>query len=172
MFDFEAWLAWASQNSDYALVMIFTLAFLEACPGIGLFISGAFLLSLASVLYHQEVLSLSMISGVAIFGAFLSDQLGFYLGRGLGVGMGQADWMQAHGERLSRARAFIQRYGALAVIAGRLATMVRSIIPMTMGVAGFSRWKFVVLDVVACCIWGSGLAGLVLGLDSLLGRWF
>jgi membrane-associated protein len=148
--------------------MIFTLAFLEACPGIGLFISGAFLLSLASVLYHQEVLSLSMISGVAIFGAFLSDQLGFYLGRGLGVGLVQADWMQAHDERLSRARAFIQRYGALAVIA----TMVRSIIPMTMGIAGFSRWKFLVLDVVACCIWGSGLAGLVLGLDSLLGRWF
>jgi membrane protein DedA with SNARE-associated domain len=50
--------------------------------------------------------------------------------------------------------------------------MVRSIIPMTMGIAGFSRWKFLVLDVVACCIWGSGLAGLVLGLDSLLGRWF
>ena len=38
--------AWASKNPDFALVGLALLGFSEACPGIGLLVSGAVLLSL------------------------------------------------------------------------------------------------------------------------------
>ena len=172
MFDADALLAWSSQHSEYALGLVFALAFLEACPGIGLFVSGAFLLSLASLLYSQEIASLSTLVVLAMSGALLSDQFGFYLGRSVGGRLLSTRWMQSQSARVASATSFLQRFGAFAVIMGRLVTMIRSLVPLMMGVAGFPRLKFLMLDVVGCCVWGAGLAGLVLGLDNLMAGWF
>jgi len=80
--------------------------------------------------------------------------------------------MQSQSARVASATSFLQRFGAFAVIMGRLVTMIRSLVPLMMGVAGFPRLKFLMLDVVGCCVWGAGLAGLVLGLDNLMAGWF
>ncbi len=50
--------SWADQNPEFALVGFGLLGFAEACPGIGLLVSGALLLSLASLIYVQGLLTL------------------------------------------------------------------------------------------------------------------
>ena len=160
---------WASKNPGFALAGLALLGFAEACPGIGLLISGAVLLSLASLIYVQGLLSLSELVLAAMAGAFLADQLGFHLGRSLGGRLLTWRWVQKRSSAVTRAQDFLIRFGAYAVILGRLLTMIRSLVPMLLGVSGFSPWSFLWLDLLACCVWGAGLAGLVLGADALFG---
>ena len=47
----EIFIQWLQDYGDYALLVVPLVAFLEACVGIGLFISGAILLSICTLLY-------------------------------------------------------------------------------------------------------------------------
>lgn len=143
------------------------MGFIEACPGLGLFISGAILLSAASFVYAEGLLSLGEIVSAAIFGAFISDQFGFYLGRYLGPGLIDLPWMQKRAGLIEKTQAQLRRFGAFTVVIGRLLTMIRSIVPMLLGASGLSSLKFFVFDFIACGIWGAGLALLVLGVRRL-----
>jgi membrane-associated protein len=60
------------------------LAFAEACVGIGIFISGAFLVIVSSLLFFNEVASLQTICLLAMTGALLGDHIGFYVGHFVG----------------------------------------------------------------------------------------
>ena len=161
--------SWADQNPEFALVGFGLLGFAEACPGIGLLVSGALLLSLASLIYVQGLLTLPELVLAAMTGAFLADQLGFHLGRSLGDSVLQSRWAQRRSSAVVRTQNFLIRFGGYAVILGRLLPMIRSLVPMLLGVSGFSPWTFLWLDLLACSIWGAGLAGLVLGADALFG---
>ena len=60
------------------------LAFAEACVGIGLFISGAFLVIVSSILFFTELASLPLICALAMLGASAGELVGFYVGIFLG----------------------------------------------------------------------------------------
>ena len=75
---------WLASNKQNAWLMVPTLAFLEACPGIGLFVSGVILLTVSTLLYSEQLMSISQIMALAFIGACLSDHLGFYIGRWFG----------------------------------------------------------------------------------------
>ena len=144
------------------------LAFLEACPGVGLLVSGVILLTVSTVLYTEQLATLSQIVPLAFIGACLSDHLGFYLGRWIGPRFHHHPFAVKRAEQLQKAEAFILKYGAAAIILGRLLTAVRSLVPMLVGISGTSRLKFSLIDTVACIIWALGLGVLVMGLDNLL----
>jgi membrane-associated protein len=98
----------------------------------------------------------------------LSDHIGFYLGRWLGPRFHHHPFAIKRAKQLQKSEAFILKYGAAAIILGRLMTAVRSLVPMLVGISGTSRVTFSVIDVAACVIWSLGLGGLVIGLDNLL----
>ena len=52
----DAILAWISDNPSYSHYLVFSLACFEAAVGIGLFIPGAVLLSIAVFLYTQQLI--------------------------------------------------------------------------------------------------------------------
>ncbi len=162
-------LSWIAQERDLAFAALMLMGFIEACPGLGLFISGAILLSAASLIYAEGLLSLPEIVSAAVIGAFISDQFGFYLGRYLGAELIDLPWMQKRAGLVEKTQAQLRRFGAFTVVIGRLLTMVRSLVPMLLGASGLSSIKFFLFDVIACGIWGAGLAGLVLGVGSVLG---
>jgi membrane protein DedA with SNARE-associated domain len=60
-----------------------------------------------------------------------------------------------------------RKYGALSVVAGRLMTAIRSLIPMTVGASGTDRLTFTLADIAACFIWTAGLGLLVVGLNNV-----
>ena len=71
--------------------------------------------------------------------------------------------------RLQKGEAFILKYGAAAIIIGRLMTAVRSLVPMMVGISGIGPVKFTLIDIVACAVWSAGLGLLVIGLDNFIG---
>ena len=148
--------------------MIPLLAFLEACPGIGLFVSGVILLSVSTLLYTEQIATLSQILPLAFAGACLSDHLGFYIGRVFGPKLHQTAFAQKRMTEIAKSEAFILKFGTLSVLGGRLIPAVRSLVPMMIGISGTSRLKFTLVDLAACAIWITGLGLLVVGRDSLV----
>ena len=148
--------------------MIPALAFLEACPGIGLFVSGVILLTVSTLLYTEQIATLSQILPLAFGSACLSDHLGFYVGRWFGPKLHQTAFAQKRMSEIAKSEAFILKYGTLSVIGGRLIPAVRSLVPMMIGISGTSRLKFSLVDLVACGVWITGLGLLIVGIESLM----
>ena len=148
--------------------MIPLLAFLEACPRIGLFVSGVILLSVSTLLYTEQIATLSQILPLAFAGACLSDHLGFYIGHIFGPKLHQTAFAQKRMTEIAKSEAFILKFGTLSVLGGRLIPAVRSLVPMMIGISGTSRLKFTLVDLAACAIWITGLGLLVVGIDSLV----
>ncbi len=163
----ETILNWLNQHQDYALLLIPAFAFLEAIPVVGLFISGAILLTISTVLYTQQIASLSEVLPLAFIFAALADHLGFFVGRWVGPKLHHTTFARRHQKQILRAEGIVLRFGPAAVILGRLITMVRSLVPVFIGISGMRLLKFTLLDLVACLLWTTGLGLLIVGLDGV-----
>ena len=160
-------LNWLNSNKQNAWIIIPALAFFEACPGLGLFVSGVILLTVSTILYTEQIATLAEILPLAFAGACLSDHLGFYFGRWFGPALHETAFAQKRIDKIQKGEAFILEYGILSIVGGRLLTAVRSLVPMMVGISGASRIQFTLADVIACAIWATGLGLLVMGLDNL-----
>ena len=158
-----------SANPQLGLVMIVGLGFIEACPGIGLFVSGVILFGVASFLFVEDLFSIVQIVPCAMLGGFLADQFGYWLGRRLGPNLKESTMMRPHTSRLDRAEILIRRFGPLAAVGGRFLTMIRSVVPLLLGMAGLSWPRYLLWDLIAVSIWGLGFVLLLGGLSWLLG---
>lgn len=156
-------------GANWAILLVFFLAFLEACPGIGLFVTGALLLAIATGLYSNGVLDLSHIVLAAFLGALVSDHLGYYLGRWIGPRFHHSRFAKKYHERIDRAETLFQRHGAAAIVIGRLVPAIRSITPLFTGISGLARGRFSLVDVLACVLWAAGLGALTSGITLAIG---
>ena len=135
----EAILTWLRENRDIAWISIRRSHSLKPAPVWGLFVSGVILLSVSTLLYAEGILDLQQILPMAFAAAFVSDHMGFYLGRWSGTALHKSRFAEKRKKNIQRAEAFIKKYGALSIIGGRLLTAVRSLVPMLVGISGIRR---------------------------------
>jgi len=163
----DALLAWIAENPAFASFLVFGFACFEAVVGIGLFISGAFLLSITTFLYVQGLMTIPQMLPLAFVGAFIGDQSGYWLGRKLGPAFHSSAIAVKHRERIERAQKMIHRFGWGAILIGRLITPIRSVVPLLTGVGGLAPLRYVLFDLLAVAIWTLGLWGLTVGTGSI-----
>lgn len=155
-------------HSQYALLFVPMLAFTEACIGIGLFVSGAFLVAVASFILNYELASIELIALLAMIGASAGDHVGFYTGRLFGPKFHQSSLAIRYSTSLHKGEQLIEKYGAFAIFIGRFIPAIRSIIPALVGLSEFNKLRYSVYDILACALWALALALIVLGVDSLI----
>lgn len=143
------------------------LAFLEAFVGIGLFVSGAILLSVCTVLYVEQIATLQQILPLAFLGALFSDHSGFYIGRSMGPRFHHTAFAIKRARMLEKAEKSITKYGVFAIFIGRFLTPIRSVVPLVTGISGMARARYTFADVMACMSWTVCLGLLVVGIDKL-----
>tara|TARA_B110001469_G_C9550305_1_gene273053 strand:+ start:394 stop:906 length:513 start_codon:yes stop_codon:yes gene_type:complete len=164
----EELLVWLSANKQNGWMSIPLLAFLEACPGLGLLASGILLLSVATFLYSEQLLGLQDLLPLAFAGACIADHLGFYVGRSFGPKFHATAWAKKRTTQLNRAEGYVLNHGASAILIGRFVPAIRSLVPMLVGGSGITTLKFSLVDVFACALWSGGLGLLVVGLETLI----
>lgn len=158
---------WIHAHREQALLLVPLLAFAEGCIGIGLFVSGLFLVAASSFIHAQGLAPVPMIVALAFGGATLGDHAGFYAGRWIGPRMHRWRFAQRHRGRFDQAEALIRRRGAWAIVIGRFLPAIRSLIPAALGISGFDQLRYSAVDLAACALWATALGLIVSGLVRL-----
>lgn len=151
------------------LIGIFCVLVAETGLLVGFFLPGDSLLFSAGLLAttHGSVhLPLGGVLAVAAAGALIGAQIGFWIGRTLGVSLLNRTKRPALSRAVSRVTEVLDRYGpAKAIVLARFIPVVRTVMNPMVGMIGISRRLFTVWQVIGGLIWSLGvtMAGFWLG---------
>jgi membrane-associated protein len=142
----------------WGYVIVGVATFLENSVGAGVIVPGETLVILGGFYARVGDLWLPLVAFVAVVGAILGDNVGYWIGRRFGRG-----FVERHGrrlfitkERLDRVEGYYGSHGGKTVFLGRFVPFVRSVGFLVAGVAHMPWKRFLVYDVVGAVIWGVG----------------
>jgi membrane protein DedA with SNARE-associated domain len=160
-------------DAPWGYVVVFVATFLENSVGAGVIVPGETLVIIGGFYARIGDLWLPGVATVAIVGAVLGDNLGYWIGRRYGRG-----FLERHGrklfvtpERLEAAEGYYHRHGGKTVFLGRFIPVVRSVGFIVAGVAHMQWRRFIVYDVAGAVIWGIGHSLLGYALGASYQRW-
>ncbi len=157
MNEFLTWLLDAVQSVDPVLrtVLAGVAIMLETSVLIGLVVPGDTIVIVAGTAVASPLEGVVLIVAVVI-GALLGESVGFWLGRVLGPAIrhsrlgkriGDANW--------ERSERYLRRRGGFAIFISRFLPVLHSLVPLTVGMSGYSYRRFLAWTVPACVIWAS-----------------
>ena len=155
MNEFLSWLLDAVQSVDPLLrtVLAGIAILLETSVLVGLIVPGDTVVIVAATAVGSVAEAVVLI-GVVIVGALIGESIGFWLGRWLGprirfsrLGMriGENNW--------ARAELYLRRRGGPAIFLSRFLPVLHSVVPLTVGMSGFSYRRFLAWTAPACTVW-------------------
>jgi undecaprenyl-diphosphatase len=157
----------------WGYVIVGLATFLENSIGAGVIVPGETLVIVGGFYARIGELWLPGVMLVAIVGAVLGDNLGYWIGRRYG-----REFLERHGrklfitpERLVLAERYYERHGGKTVFFGRFIPVVRSVGFILAGVAHMEWKRFFVYDVAGAVIWAVGHSLLGYGLGASYERW-
>ncbi len=157
----------------WGYAIVFMATFLENSVGAGVIVPGETLVIIGGFYARIGDLWLPGVAVVAIVGAVLGDNLGYWIGRRYGRG-----FLERHGrklfvtpERLEAAEGYYRRHGGKTVFLGRFIPVVRSVGFIVAGVAHMEWRRFIVYDVAGAVLWGIGHSVLGYALGASYQRW-
>ena len=118
----------------------------------GVLVEGETIVLVAGYLAHNGYLSLFLVMLISFLGAFAADQFFFHLGAVKGAALleSRPKW-QAN---VQRVRNFLVRYHTIAILTYRFIYGTRTITPIIIGMSGFARSRFIILNLCSTFIWG------------------
>ncbi len=117
----------------------------------GTLFEGETVLMLGSYAVHQHLLHFWPLIGAAMLGSFIGDQ--FYYQVGARYGQKLIQTKPEFAQKFDKASAFIERYPVLTILFMRFAWGLRTVLPIAVGIKGYSVWKYILINIVACFIW-------------------
>jgi membrane protein DedA with SNARE-associated domain len=136
---------------------------------IGTFLEGESVLALAGVAASYGYLTFEYVVAVAVLGAFLGDQLCFWIGRRYGQRiMARYPKLAAKAPRVER---LVRRWDAPAVILLRFLYGLRIAGPIVIGSFGISPWRLAFFNFVGALLWAPLIAGFGYFAGQALEAW-
>jgi undecaprenyl-diphosphatase len=159
--------------APWGYMVVFLATFLENSVGAGFIVPGETLVIIGGFYARTGELQLPLVALVAVVGAILGDNLGYWLGRRFGRG-----FFERHGrkvfvtpERLIAAERYYDSHGGKTVFLGRFVPVVRSVGFIVAGIAHMPWRRFLAYDVAGALIWGIGHSVLGYALGASYERW-
>ncbi len=91
---------------------------------------------------------------VVVVGALLGESFGYWLGRHFGPRIRASRLGRKLGERnWVRAERYLQRRGGPAIFLSRFLPVLHSLVPLTVGMSGYSYRRFLAWTTPACIVW-------------------
>lgn len=163
--DFE-WIVTNYRDTIY--VVLFLVIFIETGLVIMPFLPGDSLLFMAGLFAAKGQLSLAALLGLLFVAAVLGDNVNYWVGRRLGLGVFK--W-KIRGRQLvkesylDKTHEFFEKNGTKAIIMARFVPIVRTFTPFAAGVGKMSYRRFLLFDIFGGFLWifSLTLAGYFLG---------
>jgi len=148
------------------LFLVFLFPALEASIFLGLVVPGETMVILGGVAAEAHRVPLLAVIALAIAGAIIGDQVGFFVGRHFGPRIVHRMPDESRSARhLGSALAYVRRRGPIAVTLGRWTASLRSLVPGIAGMSGMRQRSFTSANVVGGVVWATvvALAGYLAG---------
>lgn len=146
--------AFVASHGVWVYAILFAVIFVETGVVVMPFLPGDSLLFLVGGLAATGALDISMSLGVMFAAAVLGNQTNYTIGRWIGPRVfhwENSRWFNKQG--FDKAHAFYEKYGGVALIAGRFMPFVRTFAPFVAGVTLMTRRRFTVYDVTGAALW-------------------
>ena len=153
-------------HKDWAVVVMFIMAFGESFAFIGLLVPGTTLLIAAGALITAGGLPLAPILFGAVVGAVLGDSVSYWIGGKCGGALARMWPFNRNPELLAAGMRFFERHGGKSVFIGRFFGPIRAVIPLAAGVMLMPRGRFWIANVTSALVW----APMLLFAGDLIGK--
>ena len=149
----QPYLDYFSQNPEWAIVLVFLIAFGEALLIIGLFVPSTAVLVGAGMLVGTGHLGFWPIFLATSAGAIAGDQLSYWAGRLFGERL-KTFWPLNHYPALvARGEDFVRLHGGKSIAIGRFVPGVKAVVPGIVGMFGMGQVFFASVNVSSGLVW-------------------
>jgi len=152
----------------WVYAILFAVIFVETGVVVMPFLPGDSLLFLVGGLAATGALDIGMALGVMFAAAVVGNQTNYTIGRWVGPRVfhwENSRWFNKEG--FDKAHAFYEKYGGVALIAGRFMPFVRTFAPFVAGVTQMTRRRFTIYDFTGAALWIASVTLLGYGIGNL-----
>ena len=160
--------AFVASNGPWVYGVLFAVIFVETGVVVMPFLPGDSLLFVVGGLAATGSLDISMVLAVMLAAAVLGNQTNYTIGRWVGPRVfhwEHSRWFNKQG--FDKSHAFFEKYGGVALIAGRFMPFVRTFAPFVAGVTSMTRRRFTIFDVTGAVLWIGSVTLLGYGIGNL-----
>ncbi len=150
------------------LTLLLIIIFAETGLVIGFIFAGDALLFTAGLLCGTDLtVNIWLLVSSVIAAAFAGNVVGFLTGRYFSHKLlKKKDTWFFKQRHLDKSRAYYEKYGGIALIAGRFMPVVRTFVPILAGTIDMNFWKFNLYNITGAVLW----AGSLIPLGYFLGK--
>lgn len=141
------------QNSEWAWLIVFFIAFIESLAIFGLFMPGWVLLVGIGTMIGADILEFFPIVISAYFGAVIGEYLSYYAGYHYHETILNWSFVARHERLIDQSKQFFQKHGAAGVFFGRFIGPVRAVIPLVAGISEMPKQTFFWVNLTSGLIW-------------------
>jgi membrane-associated protein len=152
----------------WVVLLAGAIIFAETGLLIGFFLPGDSLLFTAGLLVATGTIQFNfgLLVALLMVCAFVGNQVGYFIGRKAGPALfNRPDSRLFKRENVENAHRFFEKHGGMALVLARFVPIVRTFVPVIVGVAGMQRRKFVLFNAIGAVLWAGGVTtlGFILG---------
>jgi membrane-associated protein len=154
--------------APWVVLLVCGIIFAETGLLIGFFLPGDSMLFTAGLLVATDTIKFNiwLFAALIIVAAIVGNQTGYLIGSKAGPAIfNKPDSKLFKRENVESAHAFFEKHGGKALILARFVPIIRTFVPVIVGVAQMSKRKFFLFNVIGAVLWGGGvtLLGYLLG---------
>jgi membrane protein DedA with SNARE-associated domain/membrane-associated phospholipid phosphatase len=149
----QPYLDYFSAHPEWALIIIFLIAFGEALLIIGLFVPSTVALVGAGILVGSGHLGFWPVFWATAVGAIAGDQVSYWAGRMFGDRL-KAIWpLNKYPVLMARGEDFVREHGGKSIALGRFVPGVKAVVPGIVGMLGMNQLYFLIVNVTSGLVW-------------------
>ncbi|MGP0222916.1 MULTISPECIES: VTT domain-containing protein [unclassified Paenarthrobacter] len=154
--------------APWVVLLVCGIVFAETGLLVGFFLPGDSMLFTAGLLVATDTIKFNIwaFAALIVVSAIIGNQTGYLIGSKAGPAIfNKPDSRLFKKENVESAHAFFEKHGGKALILARFVPIIRTFVPVIVGVAQMDKRKFFLFNVIGALLWGAGvtLLGYVLG---------
>ena len=152
----------------FGYAFVFGVVFAESGLLVGFFLPGDSMLFTAGLLVATGTIKFNvwLFALLIMVSAIIGNQTGYLIGSKAGPAIfNKPNSRLFKRENVENAHAFFEKHGGKALILARFVPIIRTFVPVIVGVAQMNKKKFFLFNVIGAVLWGGGvtLLGYLLG---------
>lgn len=155
-----------SPLGPWVVLLVCAIVFAETGLLVGFFLPGDSMLFTAGLLVATGAIQFNLwaMCALIIVAAIAGNQAGYLIGSKAGPAIfNKPDSRLFKRENVESAHAFFEKHGGKALILARFVPIIRTFVPVIVGVAQMDKRKFFIFNVIGAVLWGGGV--------TMLGAW-